>query len=106
MTDHVNLDQLRAAVREGRYTITQHARQRKAQRKITWKEVLEVIQHGKVIEEHPKEKPLPKVLLMRKVRQDEPLYVSIAYDEARHWAHIITVHWMDPAKWVDPWTRR
>jgi hypothetical protein len=36
--------------------------------------------------------------------REEPLYVSCAFDGS--YAYIITVHWYDPAKWVDPWTRK
>mgnify|MGYP001573499392 FL=1 len=37
------------------------------------------------------------------VRNNEPLYAVVAVNEL---AHIITVHWIDPKKWLDPKTRR
>jgi hypothetical protein len=40
---------------------------------------------------------------MAKLR-GEPLYVSCAFGGSH--AYIITVHWYDPALWIDPWTRR
>ena len=34
--------------------------------------------------------------------QGDSLYVSCAFDG--NWAHIVTVHRYDAAKWHDPWT--
>jgi hypothetical protein len=35
-----------------------------------------------------------------------PLYVSVGYDRTCDDLHVITVHWLDPRKWEDPWTRK
>lgn len=106
MASHVPIDALRDALRRGQYTATQHARQKKAARKVTWNELRDVVLAGDVIEERPDATPYPKALFMKEIRGDQPLYVSAAYDAAEDRTHIITVHWMDPTKWVDPWTRR
>jgi hypothetical protein len=45
-------------------------------------------------------------LMMRMIEHNRPLYVALAYDKTRDYLHIITVHWLDPSKWEDPWTRR
>ena len=42
--------------------------------------------------------------LMQMVREKEPLYVSLGF--TGEWVIIITVHWYDPRKWIDPCTRR
>ena len=44
------------------------------------------------------------VSFAHRVRAGEPLYVACGFDGYR--AHIITVHWMDPEKWIDWRTRR
>jgi len=44
--------------------------------------------------------------MMDFVAPDKPLYVSVAFNQSSHLLYIITVHWFDPKKWVDPWTRR
>jgi len=44
--------------------------------------------------------------MMAMVEPEKPLYISLAHDQARDYLHIITVHWLDPRKWEDPWTRR
>lgn len=43
---------------------------------------------------------------MTMVAPERPLYVSVGYDRARNYLHVITVHWLDPRKWEDPWTRK
>ena len=44
--------------------------------------------------------------MMAMVEPGKPLYVSLAYDPENDLLYIITVHWLDPRKWEDPWTRR
>ena len=72
-------------------------------RRVSHEHVKYVIASGDVIEEHPGNQPDPKVLLMAHVG-NEPLYVSCAFDGS--YAYIVTVHWYDPTRWIDPWTRR
>lgn len=43
---------------------------------------------------------------MAMVSPERPLYVSVGYDPARDYLYVITVHWLDPRKWEDPWTRK
>ncbi|MBI2339007.1 MAG: DUF4258 domain-containing protein [Deltaproteobacteria bacterium] len=90
-------------VREGKYRLTLHAQQRMDQRAITLEELKEVIYHGEVIEEYPHDKPFPSCLMMGRIRGGFPLYIVLSLES---WVHIITVHWMDPEKWLDPQTRR
>ena len=66
-------------------------------------ELKTVIYHGDVIEEYPDDRPSPSCLIVGRVRGGFPLYVVCGL--ARK-VHIITVHWLDPAKWLDPQTRR
>ena len=44
--------------------------------------------------------------MMAMVEMGKPLYVSLAYDPENDLLHFITVHWLDPRKWEDPWTRK
>ena len=46
------------------------------------------------------------VLLMRMQEDNQPLYVSVGYDASHDRLYVITVHWLDPRKWEDPWQRR
>jgi hypothetical protein len=100
---HLDIAALRQAVRENRYLISRHAQERMGLRKITHADLRHVVETGDVVEEYPNNQPDPKVLFMAHV-QDEPLYVSCAFDG--NCVYIITVHRYDAAKWRDPWTRR
>ena len=99
----LDLDALRKAVAENRYLISVHAKLRMGQRRIVDRDVKHVVETGDIIEEHLRARPFPKALFMAHVRS-EPLYVCCAYDGVQ--AYLITVYWYDPAKWIDPWTRR
>ena len=99
----LDFEQIREAVRKARYVIKVHAKQRMGQRKIRDADIRSVILHGEIIEQSPEAKPFPKCLMMGFVRGD-PLYVSCAFDGS--YVYIITTHWFDPEKWIDPRTRR
>jgi len=99
----IDLAALRAAVQANRYRVTRHADERMGLRKISHADVKHVIAFGQVGEEHPDNQPDPKVLLMAFVK-GVPLYVSCAFDG--RFAYIITVHWYEPTRWTDPWTRK
>jgi hypothetical protein len=99
----LDINALRQAVAAGNYRITLHAKEQLTKRKVMVNEATRVITDGIVIEQHLDGYPYPKALFMSNVR-DEPLYVSCSFDGIH--AYIITVHWYDPEKWIDPWTRR
>lgn len=99
----LDIPSLRKAVSENRYFISLHAKSRMGERKVSDADVKRVIETGDVAERHDAARPFAKVLFMKQIR-GEPLYVSCAFDGTD--AHIITVHWYDPSKWIDPWTRR
>lgn len=99
----INLTHMQSLVRKGRYRITLHAQKRMDQRGITLEELKDVIYHGEVIEEYPEDRPYPSCLIMGRVRGGFPLYVVCAVEKK---VHVVTAHWLDPAKWLDPETRR
>jgi len=97
-------EKIKDAIRQGKYIITTHAYERMGERQITLNEVFSVILNGEIIEQYPRARPYPKCLFLGFVRENEPLYVSCAYDGER--VRIITVHWFDPERWIDYRTRR
>lgn len=102
----MTLEQIRTAAQAGHVGWRYHALRRAQQRGITRAQALEVLQKGESVEEQRRAKPYPKCLMMAFLQPGKPLYVSVAYDDARHHLYVITVHWLDPRKWEDPWTRR
>lgn len=99
----IDLEALRSAVREDRYIMTTHAKQRMGLRQVTDADMKHVVITGDLVEEYANTQPFPKCLLMAEVG-GQPLYVSCAFDG--RYAHIITVHRYDPAVWQNPWTRK
>ena len=66
-------------------------------------EVMDVMLNGEMIEEYPDTKPLPSCLMMKNVRENEPLYVLCAVNDE---TVVVTVHWHDPEKWLTPVKRK
>jgi len=100
---HRNAEQIRTFVRQGAYSLKAHAHQRMTERNILTDDIESVIVLGEVVEENLTNFPYPTSTFMRYVR-GQPLYAVCAF--AHHRVFIVTVHWMDPDKWTDPWTRR
>ena len=100
----MKIDKIRQAVREGRTNTRYHVSRRMLERRILYEDVLEVISEGEVVESYPEAKPFPAYLMMGHIKEKEPLYVLCSFDDEI--VHIITVHWLDPKKWITPWTRR
>jgi len=97
------LEQIRQKLLKKEYIITKHAQRRCDTRNISMEEIKHAIHTGEIIENYPKDKPYPSCLILGYVRKNIPLYVLCALGEI---VHIITVHWLDPSKWLDPKTRR
>ena len=97
-------DHIRKQVTRSNYVISHHAIVRMGLRQVLEDEVVQTVLNGKVIERNPNSRPFPQCLFMYPVRPTEPLYVACGYGRGR--AHIITVHWFDPDKWIDWRTRR
>jgi hypothetical protein len=95
---------LREATIEGRILLRKHADERAGKRKVAYSSIIDVILTGEVIEFYSEAKPFPACLFMKHTEKDKPLYVVCSYDGDI--CYIITVHWLDPDKWNDPWTRR
>ena len=102
----LDLSKIRAAAKNNRTEWRYHALLRAYERGITLEQALRVVLGGEIIEEYPRAKPYPACLMMAMAEPGKPLYVSLAYDEENDLLHIITVHWLDPRKWEDPWTRK
>ena len=97
---------IRTAARAGRITWRYHALLRVQERGITRVQAIRVLTEGEIIEQRPRAKPFPKCVLMRTQEDNQPLYASVGYDTSDDRLYVITVHWLDPRKWEDPWQRR
>ena len=94
------------AARAGRITWRYHALLRTRERGITRDQAVQVLIAGEIIEQRPRARPYPQCLMMKIMAENRPLYVSLGYDQRGDRIYIITVHWLDPSRWEDPWRRR
>lgn len=97
------IEQIRRKILVHDYQVTRHAQRRCDTRGISLEEVRYTILTGEIVENYPHDKPYPSCLIMGYVRAHQPVYVLCVLGET---VHIITVHWLDPSKWLDPKTRR
>ena len=84
--------------------MTMHALKRLDERAIGLAEVEAVLLEGEVVEQYPDDRPFPSALLSSSTSSGRTLFVVCALGEGH--AHVITAHWLDPARWLDPRTRR
>ena len=97
------IEQIREKFNAGQFQITRHCQRRCDSRDISLTEIKEVVAKGEILKIYPEDSPYPSCLILGYVRKGEPLYILCALS---NFVHIITVHWLDPAKWLDPKTRR
>lgn len=99
----MKIESVRQRWSKGQWVITAHALKRMGLRRITMDEITKVILEGEIIEDYPDDKPFPSCLIMGYIRDGFPLYVVVALGKK---VYVITAHWLDPSKWLDPKTRR
>jgi hypothetical protein len=99
----MDIEKIREKIKNGQYEVRFHARKRMGERKITMEQVKDVILTGKIIESYPDDTPYPSCLILGYLPDEQPLYVVCALGKMMY---IITAHWLDPEKWLDPKTRR
>ncbi len=102
----LNIDLIRDAAERYQLQLRYHALVRAEERGIYFDDIRRVILEGDVIERYEDAFPYPKCLFLGYVNDTTPLYVAVGYDDEHNLAHIVTVHWQDPSKWIDDRTRR
>jgi len=84
---------------------SRHAIQKMFQRNVSKSEIDNVISKGQIIEEYPKDSPLPSFLLLG-FNDNRPLHIVIAFNKSDYICIIVTVYEPDPNLWKDNFTRR
>lgn len=102
----IDLHTIQRAAGAGRITWRYHALLRARERGISRDQAIRVLTDGEIIEQRPRAKPYPKCLMVWLMEDNRPLYASVGYNQTSDRVYIITVHWLDPRKWEDPWQRR
>lgn len=100
------LKNIQAAVRIGRYRVTDHADVAMMEDNLKLNEVVVLLNDGETIEFYPEDFPFPSCLIYGQNEKKEPIHSVWAYDEGKDMAILITVYRPDPNKWIDFRRRR
>lgn len=100
------LRKIRDAARDGRVTWRYHALVRARRRGIQRHDALRALVEGDLVEEDPTASPFPRFLFAGAAPNGRIFYVAASYDANSDRVFVVTVHWLDPRRWEDPWTRR
>ncbi|WP_304068324.1 DUF4258 domain-containing protein [Megamonas hypermegale] len=84
--------------------VTQHCLLRIHQRKISYKEIKNIIMHGEIIEEYPNDFPYPSCLIFGKTINNRIIHVVVGINNIK--LYLITAYEPDPDKWEDNFKKR
>ena len=94
----MDIEPIRASVREEQYYWRQHAIERSIEREIDDNEVTEAILNGKIIEEYPTDKYGPSCLIFGRTNRGRAIHVQCSLPPV---IWIITVYEPNPNEWID-----
>ncbi|WP_198935413.1 DUF4258 domain-containing protein [Chlorobium sp. KB01] len=98
--------EIEEAIRLEMFRITDHAYEEALSDNLTFKEIIESVFQGEIIEQYPTDKPYPSCLIFGENSQHEPIHSVWACNRVNSWAVIITVYRPNPKRWIDWKTRR
>ena len=101
----VSISKIIRKTREGFYEYSQHAVDQSILRMVSTKEILEAIEHGKIIEDNPDDKYGPSCFIYGKTTDGRHIHVQCSYP-SRPLLKIITVYDPDPELWINFEIRR
>ena len=84
--------------------LTEHARQRLVERKISIQDILQAIKTGKIIKQYEDDKPLASCLILGITINQKPLHLVISHDEK--FIYLITAYYPNPTQWEADWETR
>lgn len=91
-------DAVKQAFRDKTYTLTDHASDRAAKRRIRSPEIEQAILSGEVIEDYPDDKYGPSCLILGYTDDKRPLHVQVSYPNR---IKVITVYEPSPDEWEE-----
>lgn len=84
--------------------LTEHARQRLVERKISIQDVLQAIKTGKIIKQYEDDKPLESCLILGIAVNQSPIHLVVSYDD--DFIYLITAYYPNPTQWEADWKTR
>ena len=84
--------------------LTEHARQRLVERKISIQDILQAIMTGKIIKQYEDDKPLASCLLLGITINQRPIHLVLSHDD--EFIYLITAYYPNPIQWEADWETR
>ena len=97
MCINLDIEELRAINRAANIIITAHGRKRLSERGIHLKDVMDIIEHGEIIEQYPKDYPFPSCLILGKSVADRYLHAVVSAN--REYLYLITAYEPNSDEW-------
>ena len=79
--------------------MTSHANRQCIERVIDSSDILEVLQHGEIIEDYPDDHPYLSYLMLAFPKPDKPMHNCCGVEEGKN--YIITVYYPTAEKWEE-----
>ena len=96
---------IRQAVASNRYEISQHADKERRNDDLSFADIENAIETGKIIELYPNDPRGPSCLVFGRARDGRPIHLAIGFLPC-NWVRIITVYIPDPEGWGCDWATR
>lgn len=100
----VEIAKLRQLCNSKNIVLTEHARQRLVERRISIQDILQAIMTGKIIKKYEDDKPLPSCLILGMDGKLNPLHIVASHHE--NYIYLITAYRPDSAQWEADWETR
>ena len=85
----LTIDDLKAAVRNGRVRVTDHADEEARSGRLTLEDVFSSLLHGEIVEEYARERPYPTWHVFGRTTQDSPVHSVWGCSARNGWAVLI-----------------
>lgn len=99
----LNIEEIRAKIKDGNYRLTVHAAIRSKERGISTTDMETAIVNGEIIKEYSDDKPFPSCLIYGRTSDGVPLYIVCTLAPV---SDIITFYFPDEKLWLDFRMRR
>lgn len=94
---NIDLECLKNMCQAENITVTEHARRRLTERKITIGDIICGIRKGEIIRQYEDDKPLPSCLILGKSENGRHIHIVVSHDEK--WIYLITAYYPDSSIW-------
>ena len=93
----VSMEALRKLNKPEQIAITEHARQRLIERKITVNDIIRCIAEGEIIKQYEDDKPFPSCLILGMAMDNSYIHVVVSHDE--EFLYLITAYHPGKDQW-------